>query len=65
MTWLLFAVAFIAELDRYVPTRTWLLRFPILFIFAGEIAKLRCAPAPLSKEALQEPLPSVDVGGGC
>ena len=37
---------FIAELDRYVPTRTWLLRFPILFIFAGEIAKLRCAQAP-------------------
>ena len=47
VTWLLFAVAFIAELDRYVPNRTWLIRFPILFIFAGEIAKLRCAPAPV------------------
>ncbi len=41
VTWLLFTVAFIGELDHFVPHRTWLLRFPILFIFAGEIAKLR------------------------
>lgn len=42
VTWLLFSVAFICELNKFVPHRTWLLRFPILFIFAGEIAKLRC-----------------------
>ncbi|CAL8468910.1 g8451 [Coccomyxa elongata] len=41
VTWLLFTVAFICELDRFVPHRTWLLRFPILLIFAGEIAKFR------------------------
>lgn len=44
VTWLLFTAVFINELDRFVPHRTWLLRFPILFIFAGEIAKLRSAP---------------------
>ena len=41
VTWLLLAVTFISEVNCYVPKRTWLLRFPILFIFAGEIAKLR------------------------
>lgn len=42
VTWLLFTVAFICELGRFVPHRTWLLRFPLLLIFAGEIAKFRC-----------------------
>jgi hypothetical protein len=51
VTWVLLAAAFISELNCYVPRRTWLLRFPILFIFAGEIAKLRCPPARLRRAA--------------
>lgn len=45
VTWALFAAAFVVELDRYCPRRTWLIRFPVLFIFAGEVAKARCAAA--------------------
>ncbi|KAK9802963.1 hypothetical protein WJX72_012534 [[Myrmecia] bisecta] len=41
VSWLLFAVAFALELDRYSPRRTWLLRFPLCLIFAGQLAKLR------------------------
>ena len=52
VTWLVLAVTFISEVNCYVPKRTWLLRFPILFIFAGEIAKLRC-PFPGLTAALQ------------
>lgn len=29
------------ELDRYTPRYSWVVRFPICFICAGEIAKLR------------------------
>ncbi len=45
VTWAMFTATFVVELDRYCPRRTWLLRFPVLFIFAGEVAKARCAPA--------------------
>ncbi len=41
LTWALLTVDFIVELNCYVKQRTWLVRFPILFVFAGEIAKLR------------------------
>ena len=47
VTWALFAAAYVVELNRYCPRRTWLLRFPVLFIFAGELAKARCLPTPL------------------
>ena len=42
LTWTVLLVDFIVELNCYVKQRTWLVRFPILFVFAGEIAKLRC-----------------------
>ena len=32
---------FIIELERYTPWYSWMVRFPICFICAGEIAKLR------------------------
>ena len=41
LTWAVLTVDFIVELNCYVKQRTWLVRFPILFVFAGEIAKLR------------------------
>lgn len=47
VTWALFAAAYVVELNRYCPRRTWLLRFPVLFIFAGELAKARWLPVPL------------------
>ena len=47
VTWALFAAAYVVELNRYCPRRTWLLRFPVLFIFAGELAKARCLPGSL------------------
>ena len=40
-TWVVLLGDFIVELNCYVKQRTWLVRFPILFIFAGEVAKLR------------------------
>ena len=50
LTWAILMVDFIVELNCYVKQRTWLIRFPILFIFAGEIAKLRYG-TPLSPQA--------------
>ena len=50
LTWAILMVDFIVELNCYVKQRTWLIRFPILFIFAGEIAKLRYG-TPLSLQA--------------
>ena len=41
ISWLLFLVVFIIELERYSPKYNWMVRFPIVFICAGEIAKLR------------------------
>jgi len=41
LTWTVLLVDFIVELNCYVKQRTWLVRFPIVFVFAGEIAKLR------------------------
>ncbi|CAK0780401.1 hypothetical protein CVIRNUC_005040 [Coccomyxa viridis] len=40
-TWVVLLGDLIVELNCYVKQRTWLVRFPILFIFAGEVAKLR------------------------
>ena len=34
-------MVFIIELERYTPSHSWMVRFPICFICAGEIAKLR------------------------
>ena len=41
VTWVVLLADCIVELNCYVKQRTWLVRFPILFIFAGEVAKLR------------------------
>lgn len=41
VSWLLFLVVFIIEMERYTPWHSWMVRFPICFICAGEIAKLR------------------------
>ena len=56
VAWAMFAAAFVVELDRYCPRRTWLIRFPVLFIFAGEVAKARCSPRwPLSPPLTRRP----------
>ena len=44
-TWVVLLGDLIVELNCYVKQRTWLVRFPILFIFAGEVAKLRWCSA--------------------
>ncbi|KAK9792737.1 hypothetical protein WJX73_001757, partial [Symbiochloris irregularis] len=41
LTWTLLTAAFIMELDSFVIRRSWLLRFTVCFLFAGELAKLR------------------------
>lgn len=43
-SWAAFSTVYIIELNRYVLKRTWLVRFPIILIFAGELAKLRYGP---------------------
>ena len=43
VSWALITAALLVELDHYSPSRSWLLRFPVLFIFAGQLAKLRRA----------------------
>lgn len=41
-SWLLFSFTLGLELSgSYTPKRSWLRRFPVVFIFAGELAKLR------------------------
>jgi hypothetical protein len=40
-TWIVFVAAFSIELNQYSLERSWLIRFPLVFIFAGELAKLR------------------------
>ena len=64
VTWALFAAAYVLELNHYCPRRTWLLRFPVLFIFAGELAKARCPPML----PMRTPFSDADVmtaPGGC
>jgi hypothetical protein len=65
VTWLLLTAAFIVELDRFVPHRTWLLRFPLLFIFAGEIAKFRWRGCPAPSFSLPVSLQMPDTLDGC
>ncbi len=41
LSWLLFLSIFLRELGSYSPSRTFLWRFPIFLIFAGQLAKLK------------------------
>ena len=56
ITWVVLLADFIVELNCYVKQRTWLLRFPILFIFAGEVAKLRWVQCIICPNAIAIPL---------
>lgn len=45
VSWLIFAVTFAFDLSRYSLERTWLWRFPLVLIAAGQVAQLRyCFP---------------------
>ncbi len=37
---------YLVSLNRYTPRHEWMVRFPLAFICAGEIAKLRWVQAP-------------------
>ena len=41
LSWALLLSVFCIEINRYTERQSWLTRFPIVFIFAGEIAKFR------------------------
>ena len=41
LSWSLFVGVFLVERDRYSPARTWLWRFPLFLILAGQLAKLK------------------------
>ena len=41
LAWVCITATFAVELNRYSTRSTWMLRFPIVLIFAGELAKLR------------------------
>eukprot|EP00884_Botryococcus_braunii_P007542 jgi/Botrbrau1/1678/Bobra.116_2s0022.1 len=41
VSWAAFVAVNAIELNCYILSRTWLVRFPIILIFAGELAKLR------------------------
>lgn len=41
LTWVLFTAAFSLELNNFVASKGWLLRFSVCFLFAGQLAKLR------------------------
>lgn len=41
VSWVTLTAGLVLELGQYTPQRSWLLRFPICFIFAGQLAKLR------------------------
>ena len=51
-TWVVLLADFIVELNCYVKQRTWLVRFLILFIFAGEVAKLRWVQSNFCSNAI-------------
>lgn len=40
-SWTAFISVMALELNRYSPQARWLVRFPLMLIFAGELAKLR------------------------
>ena len=42
VSWLVFAITFVFDLSRYSLERTWLWRFPLVLIAAGQVAQLRC-----------------------
>lgn len=41
VSWLVFAITFLLDLSRYSLERTWLWRFPLVLIAAGQVAQLR------------------------
>jgi hypothetical protein len=41
LSWSLFLAIFLVELGAYSPATTWLWRFPIFLVFAGQLAKLK------------------------
>lgn len=41
VSWLVFTMTFLFDLSRYSLERTWLWRFPLVLIAAGQVAQLR------------------------
>jgi len=43
-SWLLFLGVYLVQMSRYTSRHEWMVRFPVVFICAGETAKLRWLP---------------------
>jgi len=41
VSWLVFIVTFLSDLSRYSLEQTWLWRFPLVLIAAGQLAQFR------------------------
>ena len=41
VSWIVYIVTFLVDLDHYSLQRTWLWRFPLVLIAAGQVAQLR------------------------
>ena len=55
VSWLVFAMTFAFDLSRYSLERTWLWRFPLVLIAAGQVAQLRYCFLSLNNLPFQLP----------
>lgn len=63
VSWLIFAVTFAFDLSRYSLERTWLWRFPLVLIAAGQVAQLRYCSLLLINLLYQKPNADREIEG--